>query len=91
MKNDEIDQLSWSMRDKGDHIFYNGNILECSGAMEGEDNYSMIFTDQPIPKHIDNFYFEVTVEDDGENGSIGVGLVKAFAKYHNELLFHTQK
>ena len=83
VKNDEVDQLSWSMCDKGDHILYNGNILECTRAMEGEDNHSMIFTDQPIPKHIENFYFEVTIEDDGEHGWIGVGLAKASAKYHN--------
>ena len=68
------------MHDKGDHILYNGKIIECTRAMEGEDNFSMIFTDQPIPKHVDHFYFEVTVEDEGENGLIGVGLAEPSAR-----------
>ena len=83
MKNDELAQLSWSMHDKGDHILYNGNILECTRAMAEEDKHSMVFTNQPIPKNVENFYFEITVEDEGENGSIGVGLAKATAKYQN--------
>ena len=83
MKKDELDQISWSMHDKGDHILYNGKIMECTRAMEGEDNFSTIFTNQPIPKHVEHFYFEVTVEDEGMDGYIGVGLAKASAKYQN--------
>ena len=83
MKNDEFAQLSWSMHDKGDHILYNGNIFECTRTMEGENNHSMVFTNQPIPKNVEIFYFEITVEDEGENGSIGIGLAKTSAKYQN--------
>ena len=83
IENNELAQLSWSMHDKGDHILYNGNILECTRAMEGEDNHSMVFTNQPIPKNVEFFYFEITVEDEGENGLIGIGLAKTSAKYQN--------
>ena len=83
IENEELEHLHWSMNDKGDNILYNANIIECKRAIEGEDNFSMIFTNQPIPKVVDHFYFEVTVEDEGENGSIGVGLAKTSAKYQN--------
>ena len=64
IENEELEHLHWSMNDKGDNILYNANIIECKRAIEGEDNFSMIFTNQPIPKVVDHFYFEVTVEDE---------------------------
>ena len=79
-----LDKLTWSMDGKGDYITYNGTTIECKQADEGEDNHSIIFTNKPIPKRVEKFYFELKVEDEGENGLIGIGLVNADAKHPNE-------
>ena len=84
IENDVVVPLLWSNTDKGDGITYDGDTMECVRAKEGEDNHSMIFTTHPISKDSKDFYFEVRVEDEGENGWIGIGLAKSDAKYPNE-------
>ena len=48
-----------------------------------EEKYSSIFTQQPIPRDAKQFYFEVTIDNQGDDGAISIGLVKSDAKHPN--------
>ena len=37
---------------------------------------SMVFSDIPIPQELRKYYFEVRINDQGQNASIGIGLTK---------------
>ena len=66
------------MKNKGDNIDYDGQhiIYTTHYIPTKEDNgpESMIFTTRSIPRNIDNYYFEMHVDDQGEDACIGIGL-----------------
>ena len=69
----------WSLQDKhqllevrgnGTEVFYNGRDLD---AVHDNDLGPMVRADRPIPRQ-GQFYFEVVIEDTGENKEIAVGI-----------------
>ena len=75
-----LPQLSWSLEDKGENISCDGLTIKYIGSGDSE---SMIFTTNPVPKDVQRYYFEATIHEQGKNGSIGIGLVKADRRNRN--------
>lgn len=72
------DLLSWD--NKGNRIRFDGKTIEFLSLTEGVDEASMIFTTSQIPKESTGYYFEVKIEEGGENGILFVGFARGNEK-----------
>ena len=68
--------VSWNDDPKCCIHVLKGTNLECSPV--SKDKSRRIRTTHPIPLNLDNFYFEVTIQDKGQNGSIEIGLLQMY-------------
>ena len=82
-------EVAGSTETKGDHITNNGSMISSTKPSGFESNKkrrnanSMIFTTSSIPENARFFYFEVTVEDEGDTKIVCIGLTKADPNYKN--------